>query len=143
LSRALLDVNFLLALFDDKHIAYEAAHEWFALNQANGWATCGVTENGFVRIISTPSYSQRITVKDAIEALHETTMTDECERWSDDVSILDPSAFDRSRLHSHRQITDAYLLALAVRHGGRLVTFDRSIPLSAVAGAEARHLVVL
>lgn len=94
-------------------------------------------------MFSTPSYSQRIAPADAIAALRQATLADEYERWSDDVSILDSDSFDHARLHGHRQITDAYLLALAVKHDGRLVTFGRSIPLSAVLGAEPHHLVVL
>jgi hypothetical protein len=75
--------------------------------------------------------------------LHEATLGDGHERWSDDVSILDPATVDRARLHGHRQISDAYLLALAVHRDGRLVTFDRSVPLSVVCGAQGRHLLVL
>ena len=65
------------------------------------------------------------------------------EFWSDSLSIADPAVFDHRRILGPDQITDVYLLGLAVKHGGRLVTFDRGIPIAAVRGAEARHLVVL
>lgn len=63
--------------------------------------------------------------------------------WPCDVSLLDAQVVDRSRLHGSRQVTDAYLLALAVAHGGRFVTFDRSLSLSSVPGATEEHLTVL
>jgi predicted nucleic acid-binding protein len=65
------------------------------------------------------------------------------EFWADDASLLDELLFDFSRLHGHRQITDAYLLALAVRHGGALASFDAALPLSAVCGAAKRHLLAM
>jgi predicted nucleic acid-binding protein len=65
------------------------------------------------------------------------------EFWPDDVSLLDAARFEYGHIHSPRQLTDLYLLALAMRHGGRLVTFDRRMPLSAVPGASEEHLVVL
>lgn len=143
MSRALLDVNFLLPLFDQEHIKYASANAWLAEHRDFGWATCALTENGFVRVFSSPSYDHPIRPVEAASVLREATQVDGHDRWSDDVSILDPEAFDHTRLHGHRQVTDAYLLALAVKHDGRLVTFDRSIPLSTVRGAESHHLVVL
>lgn len=63
--------------------------------------------------------------------------------WSDDICLLDAKYFHHPHMHSHNQLTDLYLLALAVKNGGRLVTFDQRIPLSAVHGAHAEHLVRL
>ena len=63
--------------------------------------------------------------------------------WPDVISIADPQAFHHDRLLGTKQITDAYLLALAVTNGGRLATMDRGVPLRAVHGAEARHLAVI
>ena len=65
------------------------------------------------------------------------------EFWPDDISIADDSLFDHAHILGPNQITDVYLLALAVKNGGRLVTFDRGLPIKSVRGAEARHLVVL
>jgi len=65
------------------------------------------------------------------------------EFWSDELSLLDSGAFDPTRIHGPRHLTDIYLLGLAVHHKGRLVTFDSGIPLAAVRGAHPRHLLVL
>lgn len=143
MSHWLLDVNALLALFDPEHSSHESVQRWFGDNRHDGWATCAITENGFARIASAPSYTNPLTLTGAITRLHEATLADDHERWVDDVSILDPDVIDHARLHGPRQITDVYLLALAVRRDGCLVTLDRSVPLSAVRGAEPRHLLVL
>jgi uncharacterized protein len=65
------------------------------------------------------------------------------EFWPDDITITDDQLFDRAFILGPNQITDVYLLGLAVKNGGRLVTFDRGLPLKAVRGAEPKHLVVL
>ena len=80
------------------------------------------------------------SIADAVERLNEATATDLHEFWPDDVSLSDPTLFDASRILGPKQITDLYLLGLAVRHGGRLITLDRSIPLSPVRGATEDHL---
>jgi toxin-antitoxin system PIN domain toxin len=141
--RALLDVNVLLALLDHAHIHHSAARAWLTTHAADGWASCPLTENGFVRIISQPKDPRPITPAHAIHLLAAAAATPLHEFWPCDVSILDPSIIDPSRIHGPRQLTDLYLLALAVRHGGALVTFDGSIPRSAVPGAGADHLVVI
>lgn len=79
----------------------------------------------------------------AIDLLARATHTRYHEFWSCTVSILDSKVIDRSRLHSPKQVTDAYLLALAVAHDGRFVTFDQSIALTAVPGATKQHLATL
>jgi hypothetical protein len=136
----LLDVNVLLALLDQAHVFHQRAREWLMSNADTGWASCPITENGFVRIISQPKYPQPITSTEAIALLQSATVTSLHEFWPADVSLLDSSVVDRSRVHGPRQLTDLYLLALAVARGGRLVTFDGAIPLSAVRGATSRHL---
>lgn len=143
MSRALLDINVLLAIIDRTNSSYEAAHAWLQVNRQSGWATCAITQNGFVRVISSPSYDHPITIAQAIAVLREATLQDTHEWWPCDISLLDPSAIDSARLQGHKQITDAYFLALAVAHDGCFVTFDRSVPRSAVHGAEPRHLLVL
>ncbi len=65
------------------------------------------------------------------------------EFWPDEVTLLDPDVVDRTRIHGPRQLTDIYLLALAVAHDGRLVTFDTGVPLAAVRDARADNLLVL
>lgn len=142
--RALFDVNLLIALLDPDHVFHERAHDWWEANRSAGWASCPLTENGVVRIMSNPNYSRqlRLTPEDLVSRVAGFAAQTAHEFWPDDVSLRDDSVFDRTRLHSSRLLTDSYLLALAVRHGGRLVTFDEDIPLCAVRAAEARHLVV-
>jgi len=139
---ALLDVNFLIALFDPDHVHHEAAHAWFTAERSSGWSTCPLTENGFVRILSNPAYSPSAELPAEL-ARRLTTFRDTGHHtfWPDDVSVCEAREFDLAV--SHRQLTDVYLLALAVRHDGRLATFDRSIPARAVRNARPEHLVVV
>lgn len=141
--RALLDVNVLIALHDCDHVHHTRASEWFAKQAANGWASCPLTQNGCLRIMSQPAYPNAQPMAALIDMLRQSTSTTLHEFWSDDASILDPKRFRQAHLHGHRQITDLYLLGLAVKKGGRLVSFDIRIPLSAVHGATADHLVAL
>ena len=80
---------------------------------------------------------------EAFEHLHEATEAEGHIFWPDDISLIDEQLIDRNHVLGPKQLTDIYLLALAVKHGGRLVTFDRAIPIAAVKGAQARHLVVI
>lgn len=141
--RALLDINVLLALLDRDHVDHERARGWISQHIEQGWASCAITQNGFVRVISQPRYPSPITVAHAIDRLARATRTPYHEFWTCTVSILDPKVIDCSRLHSPKQITDAYLLALAVAYESRFVTFDQSIALTAVPGAGAQHLTIL
>lgn len=111
--RALLDVNVLLALLDRDHVDHERARAWITGQIERGWASCAITQNGFVRVISQPRYPSPISVAHAIDLLARATHTRYHEFWSCTVSILDSKVIDRSRLHSPKQVTDAYLLALA------------------------------
>ena len=93
--------------------------------------------------MSHPNYPGALPPRAVIDRLREATQGAHHEFWADDVSLLDPRIADASRIHGPRQITDLYLLALAVRRDGRFVTFDAAIPVHAVAGAQKRHLVAL
>ena len=141
--RALLDVNVLLALFDSNHADHLRARSWLTREIRHGWASCALTQNGFVRIISQPRYPGSISPAEAILRLRQATATEHHEFWSCEVSVLDAQYFEARRIHGPKQVTDLYLLALAVHHGGRLVTFDDRIPLSAVPHATPRHLAVV
>jgi len=141
--RALLDVNVLLALFDRDHVDHVRAREWLSAEIDQGWASCPITENGFVRIISQPRYPNPIAPTEAIRRLAAATATEHHQFWSYTASLLDPTVIDGARVLGHRQVTDAYLLAVAVANDGRFATFDDSVPLGAVKGANARHLAVL
>jgi toxin-antitoxin system PIN domain toxin len=141
--RALLDVNVLIALLDADHVSHQAAWSWFAAHAADGWASCAITQNGCLRIMSHSGYPNPRSVAEIAERLRAATAQPVHEFWADAVSVLDSARFDTTRIHGPRQLTDLWLLALAVSRGGRLVTFDRSIALGAVLGASPAHLVVL
>lgn len=141
--RALLDVNVLVALLDSEHAMYSRAVAWYSEHAALGWASCPITQNGCVRVMSQPTYPQRVSVKAVAERLQEAISTSDHAFWHDDISTLETEWVDSSRVLGPRQLTDVYLLALATKNDGRLVTFDRSITLAAVPKAEARHLQVL
>lgn len=143
MTRALLDVNVLLALLDSDHVDHGRALDWLDDEIEAGWASCAITENGFVRIISQPRYPSPISPSEAIELLSRARSSGHHEFWVCDVSVLDARTVDRSHLHGPRQVTDAYLLALAAAHDGTFVTFDRSLSLAAVHGATDAHLTVL
>lgn len=141
--RALLDVNVLIALLDADHASHSAALEWFAEYGSAGWASCPITQNGCIRIMSHPGYPSGYSVHGVAERLRDATANVAHEFWADDISLLDDRIVDTARMHGPRQLTDAYLLALAVHHGGRLVTFDGSVATGAVRGAKPKHLVKL
>lgn len=141
--RALLDVNVLIALLDADHASHAAARGWFEEHAKAGWASCPITQNGCIRIMSHPAYPNCLPVRAVVERLAEAAAHDLHEPWPDSVSLLDPAVADASRIHGPRQLTDLYLLALAVAHQGRLVTFDKTVPLEAARGAQKRHLLVL
>ncbi len=140
-GRALLDISVLLPLFDPLHVHHEMAHAWWGDGQT--WASCPLTQNGFVRILSRPSYPASLSTAEAVTGLSALSRLDGHEFWPDDISITDPQVFDHSRILGPNQITDIYLLVLAVKHGGRLVTFDRGVTLAAVRGAHPHHLLIL
>lgn len=127
----LLDVNLLLALSDPMHIHHELSHRWFVEKGQQGWATCPLTENGFIRIASHPNYPNRPgNVTAVLAILRRLCEAPSHHFWSEDVSILHILAPDA--IITHAQITDVYLLGLAVRKGGKLATLDQRIPVNAV-----------
>lgn len=144
MTRALLDVNVLVALLDSDHVDHDQARDWLddEIGTA-GWASCAITENGFVRILSQPRYPSPVSPMEAIEVLSRACDSSHHAFWPCDVSVLDARIVDRSRLHGPRQVTDAYLLAMATAHHGRFVTFDRAVSLASVRGATEEHLTVL
>lgn len=141
--RALLDVNVLIAMLDADHASHGAAFAWFAKNGRDGWASCPITQNGCLRILSHSGYPNQRPIVEVAERLRGATADMAHEFWPDRVSILDEKVVDPTRVHGPRQLTDVYLLALAVANSGRLVTFDAAIPLSAVKGAKTQHLLRL
>ena len=140
----LLDVNVLIALFDPDHIHYETAHAWFGSHGRGSWSTCPLTENGFVRIVANPSYpGRRTTVADAAKRLRLFCQTDDHVFWPDSLSLRERDHLAPGSIRGYRQITDVYLLALAVHNDGGLATFDHSIPIAAVPDARDDHILLL
>jgi toxin-antitoxin system PIN domain toxin len=140
---SLVDVNVLLALGDPGHVHHASAVDWFRAVADQGWATCPIVQNGFVRISSQPSYPRPCPVAEAVAMLRAITSDPDHHFWADTITLADPQIFDTTRLLGSGQITDAYLLAIAVRNGGRFVTFDRRIDVAVVRGGKQADLLVL
>lgn len=145
MSVALLDVNVLLALLDPGSVHFDEAHAWFRAEAGKGWASCAITENGCVRILSRPGFPTEtpLSPAEAADYVTELCAASAHEFWPQEISILDRDRFDLRALRGAKQVTDAYLLGLAVSRGGRFVTFDRSVPVKAVRAAKPSHLAVL
>jgi uncharacterized protein len=140
---SLLDINVLIALIDSAHPFHRTATEWARSHANQGWASCPLTQNGCVRIISQPSYKQPVLIQQALKTLRTLCQSPFHHFWPDELSLLNADTFDHNKIHGPRQLTDLYLLGLAVKNQGCLVTLDGQIPLSAVKGAKKQHLAVL
>jgi toxin-antitoxin system PIN domain toxin len=141
--RALLDVNVLIALLDSDHLHHGRAKAWLKENIKHGWASCPLTQNGCIRIMSQPGYPNALPAAAVAERLAAATATSHHAFWPDAVSMLDAGRIAWNAVLGSRQVTDVYLLALADQLNGRLVTLDRAVPLKAVPGSKAKHLVVI
>lgn len=140
----LLDVNVLLALFNPDHVHHDMAHDWFSGHRADGWATCPLTENAFVRILSNPASGVAIERPSLLmDRLVKFCASPHHVFWPDAVSLRDRKLFNPAFVAGPRHVTDIYLLGLAGKMGGALATFDRSIPLGAVVGATRATLRVI
>lgn len=139
---SLLDVNVLIASVYEWHVARKQVYAWWQESSAKPWATCPLTQAGFVRIISTPSFHpKRVSVAEAFELLAELTRRPGHRFWPGDITLAEAVQPFEDKLFGHRQVTDAYLLGLAIRNKGRLVTLDRG--MEALAGSEFAHHVLL
>lgn len=141
--RTLLDINVLIALLDAQHVHHQAASAWLRNNVEHGWASCPLTQNGVIRIMSQPAYPNPVPASQVAARLAEATATSWHEFWPDDISLLDGDTVDWKAVLGSRQVTDAYLLALAVRHAGRFATFDKRIDPRAVPRAGTHHLFAI
>jgi toxin-antitoxin system PIN domain toxin len=125
---ALLDVNVLVALSWPNHLHHGPALKWFRQHQQQGWATCPLTESGFVRVSSNRRViPEAKSVLAAVAQLRRMTSLSSHEFWIDDQSIARSDLFAPEKLLGYRQVTDAHLVAIAIRHGGRLASFDRGV----------------
>jgi toxin-antitoxin system PIN domain toxin len=141
--RALLDVNVLIALLDVDHQHHRIATDWFAIHATAGWASCPITQNGCLRIMAMPGYPNSLPIAAVAQRLAAACAHPLHQFWHDNISAMSGGTVDLARVHGPRQLTDAYLLALAVHHQGRFVTFDAGVVRSAVPGATENHLLVL
>ncbi len=124
----LLDTNVLIALLWPSHARHDLAVKWFARHRGKGWATCPLTEAGFVRIVSNAAFSRdAVTPREAAGVLAANTAAKDHAFWPDEVPFAEAIAFAGARLVGHQQVTDAYLLGLALRRGGMLATLDERI----------------
>jgi toxin-antitoxin system PIN domain toxin len=143
-SRCLLDVNVLIALTWPEHNSHAKAARWFAARLGQGWATCPFTQSGFVRILSNPSFSsEALTPTDALDLLGVAMNHPHHEFWADDISFHDAVRNFEERLLGHQQVSDAYLLGLAVYHQAKLATLDTAILTLAKPGSAAYASVEL
>jgi uncharacterized protein len=110
------------------HEHHTIAHDSFAAHAMQGWATCPITECGFVRVSANAKIiPDAVAPRDAIELLSQMSRHPHHVFWSADLRLNDSRFVPRDRIKGHRQITDAYLIALALRHGGQLATLDQGI----------------
>jgi toxin-antitoxin system PIN domain toxin len=140
----LLDVNVLIALIDPAHVGHEDAHRWFNAYGKEDWATCPLTENGVIRIVGNSKYPNTPGSPAQVAAI----VTQLCALpghrfWPDDISIADARHVDAAQVLTSKQVTDTYLLALTVAHGGKLATFDRRLSAKAVRGGKAALHVII
>jgi len=124
----LLDVNVLMAISWPDNANHSAAQRWFRDHMKAGWATCPMTQAAFIRLSSNRSVTENaLHPSAAITLLERNSQNDYHEFWSDNLTFTDAVAPFRGRIIGHQQITDAYLLGLAIRKKARLVTFDKAI----------------
>ncbi|WBQ19080.1 TA system VapC family ribonuclease toxin [Sphingobium yanoikuyae] len=139
----LLDVNVLVALIDPNHVGHEAAHLWFEAEGSKAWATCPITENGVIRIVGNVRYPSTPGSPAEVASI----MAQMCRLpghsfWAEDISLLNADHVDASQILTSAQVTDTFLLALAVARKGKLATFDRRLTARGVAGGkDAIHLI--
>jgi len=140
----LLDVNVLIALLWPPHEAHARAQRWFAQNARQGWATCAMTQAGFVRIVSNPIFSRRaVSPRDALDVLSGSLQHPAHHFWAEDIGVTEALAHFGRRLLGDQHVTDAYLLGLAIRKKGRLATLDASISSLRPEQSAARNRLVL
>ena len=139
----LLDVNVLIALVRPKHEKHEKVMRWFRTTGGKHWATCPFTEAGFVRIVSNPKFTaQSVDVTEALQLLSELTAIPGRRFWPIDTTFAEAVKPFEERFFGHQQVTDLYLLSLAVRHKGAVATTDRG--MASLAGTQyANNIVVL
>ena len=140
---ALLDINMLIALFDAAHVHHRSAHAWLEKESVSRLGHMSIGQNGCIRVMSQLQYPGRLPVREVARRLAAAVDAAEHTFWSDSISICESRRFKLDHLLTSKALTDVYLLGLAKKRSGRLVTFDRTISLAAVTGAQAEHLLIL
>jgi len=131
----LLDVNVLLALAWSRHGAHDRVGRWFAHHSQSGWATCPFTQAGFVRILSNPAFSRdALSPQAALAVLEANLKLPGHSFWPDSIAVPEAISYVEHKLTGHRQVTDAYLLGLAIHRGGKLATMDEGVAAMAPKG---------
>ena len=141
--RYLLDVNVLVSLAFPSHSFHDAAHSWFGAEKERLWATCALTQAGFVRVANRLLGASRESIGLALAGLERDCANSAHEFWPVDVDLRDLSSSQRARLTGANQVADMQLLVLAYRHKGQVATFDTGLRELAAGTAYAQSLVVL
>jgi toxin-antitoxin system PIN domain toxin len=141
--RFLLDVNVLVALAIPEHVLHEAAHLWFQSEPDRLWATCPLTQAGFVRLASRALAGSRDAIRQSLARLEFDCRSSSHEYWPVDIDLRDLSDSQRARIVGPNQITDMQLLLLARRHGGQLATLDSGLGELAKATGYSNSVLVV
>jgi uncharacterized protein len=141
--RYLLDVNVLVALAFPDHQLNTRAHSWFRRESGREWATCALTQAGFLRVGSRLLGGSRVAVREALAGLERNCRSPHHDYWPVDTDLSELSDSMRSRLIGLNQVTDMQLLMLAHRHKGQLATFDAGIRELAAGTRYASSLLTL
>jgi toxin-antitoxin system PIN domain toxin len=144
MTAVLLDVNVLIALMWPAHEGHKRAQAWFGQNAGQGWATCPFTQAAFVRIVSNPAFSRdAVTPKEAVGLLAANLQHKGHQFWADEIDIVSAIGPLSERVQGHQQVTDAYLLGLAIHKKGKLGTMDRAVVELLPDKSLERNLVVV
>lgn len=139
----LLDVNLLIALLDSNHEYHSLTIEWLINNKNNQLLVCPITQNGCIRILSLSSYPNKFKVEEVVNKLRELIASQNFKFIEDNLDILESNTINWLQIQGSKQITDAYLLALATKNNSALATLDKKIELQTVKTAKRNNLVVL
>ena len=140
---SLLDVNALLSLLDANHEHHAAITGWLHTHRDDSWASCPITQNGYVRIVTQDAYPNSLSIDIAVETLSNAVSTPTHVFLADDISILNRELFEHRHIRGNKQITDVYLYALAVSHNARFVTLDGGVPTQVARLASADSLQIV
>ena len=142
---ALLDVNVLIALFDNKHQHHSIASMWLINHVKSGgkWASCPITQNGCLRILSAPNYPNHFKLLDIKHRLQHSVNHKNHVFWQDTISLTDDKIVNWKHIQGHKQLTDIYLLALTDYHQGRFITFDNRMQTNILVSKQNRLVCLI